>query len=239
MMSLAHALRTAAAGAIESTVAIVSIVAFASIASIASAQPYDLESGQYLTAEEYKELSRDEALEYCEKLAQEIDIQNDNAAAANSMMSDLDDEIAALEAELAAVKSSAEPLRERVGELEAELRELQELPQSYTVVKDDYLIKISGKNRIYGDAAKWKRLYRGNRDQIRDPNLIYPDQILMVPRGLPTSHVVVSGETLRIIAGYWEIYGDRDESGRIFEANRAQITDPNVIQPGIVLAIPR
>jgi nucleoid-associated protein YgaU len=50
---------------------------------------------------------------------------------------------------------------------------------------------------------------------------------------------VEPGETLRIIAGYWEVYGDRNQSGRIYEANRVKITDPNVIHPGLVLTIPR
>lgn len=205
----------------------------------AGAQTYDLEAGQYLTAEEYKQLSRDEAVEYCQRLAQEIDIQNDNAAAANSMMSDLDDEIAALRAELAAARSANDPLSSRVADLERQIRELQELPQSYTVVKDDFLIKIASKQRIYSDEKGWKRIYRNNRGDIVDPNLIYPDQVFMIPRGMPTSHVVEEGETLRIIAGYWEIYGDRNQSGRIFEANRDKISDPNLIQPGMVLTIPR
>jgi nucleoid-associated protein YgaU len=205
----------------------------------AVAQSYDLQSGQYLTAEEYKKLSGDEAIEYCQRLAQEIDIQNDNAAAANSMMSDLDDEIAALRAELAVARSANDPLSSRVADLERQIRELQEMPQSYTVVKDDFLIKIASKGRLYSDEKGWKRIYRGNRGDIADPNLIFPDQVFMIPRGLPTSHVVEPGETLRIIAGYWEVYGDRNQSGRIYEANRDKITDPNVIHPGLVLTIPR
>jgi len=203
------------------------------------AQAYDISRGDYLTQEEYKKLSRDEAIAYCEKLAQEIDIQNDNAAAANSQMSDIDSAIRDLQSRLADARSATKPLASEVSDLEAKLKELQTLPRSYTVVKGDFLIKISEMRRIYGDGTHWKRIYRANRDKIRDPNLIYPDQIFLTPRGKPMTHTVHEGETLIRIAGYWEIYGDRSQWTRIYEANRDRISDPNIITPGMVLAIPR
>jgi nucleoid-associated protein YgaU len=210
-----------------------------SLAVASGAQVYDITAGNYLTEEEYQKLSKDEALEYCEKLAQEIDIQNDNAAAANSQMSDVDAAIADLRQQLTGLKGETDPLAAEVAELERRLRELQELPRSYTVVKDDYLIKISGMRRIYNDETHWKRIFRGNRDKIDDPNLIYPDQIFLIPRGLPSTHTVVEGESLHIIAGYWEIYGDRSEWKRIYEANQSQISNPDIITPGMELTIPR
>jgi nucleoid-associated protein YgaU len=210
-----------------------------SAAGVAGAQDYDITSGRYLTESEYKELSRDEAIAYCEQLAQEIDIQNDNAATANSMLSDIDAEIDALKRQLADTRSGTAPLSDEVAELERKLRELKELPRSYTVVPGDYLIKISGMRRIYSDETAWKRIFRANRDKIDDPNLIYPDQIFLIPRGKPDTHTVAQGESLGRIAGYWEIYGDRSQWKRIAEANSDQISNPDVIQPGMVLRIPR
>jgi len=206
---------------------------------VALAQSYDLQSGDYLTTEEYKKLSKDEALAYCQKLVQEIDIQNDNAAAANAMMGDIDAEIAALRDRLAEAKASTDPLAGQVAELERKLRELSELPRSYTVVPGDFLVKISGRPRIYNDRSNWKRIFRANREKIRDPNLIYPDQIFLIPRGNPTSHRVAEGETLRRIAGYSEIYGDPAQWDRIFQANRDRISDPDVVPVGVELTIPR
>ncbi len=36
--------------------------------------------------------------------------------------------------------------------------------------------------RIYGRGIKYSIIYRANKDQIRDPDLIYPDQVLSVPK---------------------------------------------------------
>ncbi len=154
----------------------------AAFAAPAFAQSYDVPSGEYLTEEEYKKLSKDEALAYCQKLAQEIDIQNDNAAAANSQMGDIDAEIAALRSRLAEARAANEPLASEVAALEARLKELTDLPRSYTVVRGDWLIKISGKPRIYNDRTAWRRIYNANKDKIKDPDLIYPDQIFLIPR---------------------------------------------------------
>lgn len=48
---------------------------------------------------------------------------------------------------------------------------------------------------------------------------------------------VVAGDTLSSIAG--AEYGDPGLFGRIFEANRDQLDDPDLIRPGQVLRIPR
>jgi nucleoid-associated protein YgaU len=205
----------------------------------AGAQTYDVSEGMYLTEEEYKKLSGDEAMEYCEKLAQEIDIQNDNAAAANKRMADIDAAIKDLQRQLAAARAQTSPLESDVAALESQLRELGTLPRSYTVVEGDWLIKISKMPRIYGDGMRWRRIYRANRDKIDDPNLIYPEQIFLIPRGTPSEHVVHEGETLMRIAGYWEIYGDRSRWQDIYAANRDQLSDPNILPVGVTLRIPR
>ena len=53
---------------------------------------------------------------------------------------------------------------------------------NYTVVDGDYLGKIAGYGTVYGDRGLWPQLYEGNRDKISNPNLIYPGQVLNVPR---------------------------------------------------------
>jgi nucleoid-associated protein YgaU len=55
----------------------------------------------------------------------------------------------------------------------------QQQAQTYTVVSGDSLSRIS--KRIYGDASKWKKIYEANTDQIENPDLIYPGQVLKIP----------------------------------------------------------
>ena len=52
--------------------------------------------------------------------------------------------------------------------------------QTYTVVKGDSLSKIA--KRFYGDAQQWRKIYEANKDQIRNPHLIYPGQVFIVPK---------------------------------------------------------
>ena len=51
--------------------------------------------------------------------------------------------------------------------------------RSYTVVKGDSLSKIA--KHLYGDAQKWRKIYEANRDQIKNPDLIYPGQTFTIP----------------------------------------------------------
>ncbi len=48
--------------------------------------------------------------------------------------------------------------------------------QNYIVVKGDTLWAISGMNLAYKDNFQWPLLFKSNRDQIKDPDLIYPKQ---------------------------------------------------------------
>ena len=50
---------------------------------------------------------------------------------------------------------------------------------TYTVVSGDSLWKISKK--YYGDGTKWTKIYNANKDKIKNPNLIYPKQVLTIP----------------------------------------------------------
>jgi hypothetical protein len=45
---------------------------------------------------------------------------------------------------------------------------------SYVVKKGDSLWKISGKEDVMGDSFRWPLLFKANRDQIQDPDLIDP-----------------------------------------------------------------
>lgn len=51
--------------------------------------------------------------------------------------------------------------------------------QNYTVKRGDCLWNIA--KRFYGNGAKYTTIYNANRSKIRNPNLIYPGQVLWIP----------------------------------------------------------
>ncbi|MBC8525704.1 MAG: tetratricopeptide repeat protein [Candidatus Cloacimonetes bacterium] len=58
----------------------------------------------------------------------------------------------------------------------------QSFYHTHTVLKGECLWIISGYPEIYNDPFKWTEIYRANADKIEDPDLIYPNQILQIPR---------------------------------------------------------
>lgn len=63
----------------------------------------------------------------------------------------------------------------------------------YTVESGDYLVKISKK--VYGDDAYWKEIYEANKDTIKDPNLIYTGQVLVIPDLANNENITTPTET--------------------------------------------
>jgi nucleoid-associated protein YgaU len=47
----------------------------------------------------------------------------------------------------------------------------------------DCLWNISKKKDIYDNAWLWPKIWQGNRDQIKDPDIIHPGQKLQIPKG--------------------------------------------------------
>ncbi len=50
----------------------------------------------------------------------------------------------------------------------------------YTVKRGDSLSKIA--KRYYGDPMKYKKIFEANKPMLKDPNLIYPGQVLRIPQ---------------------------------------------------------
>lgn len=51
--------------------------------------------------------------------------------------------------------------------------------RDYTIQSGDSLSKIAKK--FYGNAADWQKIYNANKDQIKNPDMIYPGQKIVIP----------------------------------------------------------
>jgi nucleoid-associated protein YgaU len=52
---------------------------------------------------------------------------------------------------------------------------------SYTVANGDTLWDIASYRVIYGNPYQWPLIYKANTDQIDDADLIFPNQVLIIP----------------------------------------------------------
>lgn len=52
--------------------------------------------------------------------------------------------------------------------------------QHYTVVAGDTLSAISKK--VYGDANLYQQIFEANKPMLKDPNKIYPGQVIIIPK---------------------------------------------------------
>ncbi|WP_232020247.1 LysM peptidoglycan-binding domain-containing protein [Sulfuriflexus mobilis] len=69
------------------------------------------------------------------------------------------------------------------------LAEQTKSANSYTVQRGDNLWNISGKDSIYGDPYQWPLIYKANRSQINDADLIFPGQDLSIDRAASSADV--------------------------------------------------
>jgi len=112
---------------------------------------------------------------------------------------DLNGALAQRDNALRAAKAQAaenEALRKQVDAMRAELNDLRRQYEktqaveaqvhadtedwTYTVVRGDTLSGIA--KRLYGKAGRWPEIHKANQDKIKNPNLIYPGQVLIIPR---------------------------------------------------------
>ena len=68
-------------------------------------------------------------------------------------------------------------------QLQKKLDDWVEKPKelNYTVVKGDCLWNIAKKKEHYANPFAWPIIYKSNRDQIKNPDLIFPKQIFKIP----------------------------------------------------------
>jgi len=67
----------------------------------------------------------------------------------------------------------------------------------YAVRRGDTLWDIAAQPTIYRNPWLWPLLYQGNHGQINDPDLIYPQQVLTVPRGYSSEEANIATHRAR------------------------------------------
>jgi nucleoid-associated protein YgaU len=65
----------------------------------------------------------------------------------------------------------------------------RQYPSSYTVKDGDKLQIIAARKEIYNDLYQWPLIYKANRDQIRDPQILFVGQQLVIPRKVTIEEV--------------------------------------------------
>jgi nucleoid-associated protein YgaU len=55
-------------------------------------------------------------------------------------------------------------------------------PTTHRVIKGECLWYIAGYDHIYGNPLQWPIIYKANTDRIKNPDLIYPGQVFIIPR---------------------------------------------------------
>jgi len=158
-------------------------------------------------------------------------------------------EIDELEAKLSDFKkskiSALTEMQDKIATVEGKIASLRATLESatpyeeYAVIKGDYLWKISKKEEIYNDPYQWVRIYTYNRDQIKNPDLIYPEQIFKIQRRLrDNEYLVVKGDYLKKIAENPEVLGDPSRWTELYEANKTVIGEDKMLYPYQVLFVP-
>jgi LysM repeat protein len=227
----------------STTVRLLSVLVVAGVVAAgcggSGARQVDISTGDYYSDEEYLELSRKEKESYCSALESElsmlqgqVDDKRGELTTTRKQIESMKNQISPIERELLRIDSDIRTLTNQVAELEA-------LPKEWTIQPGECLWIIAGYEQVYSDPVKWPRIFRANTDKIVDPEWIYPDTALVIPRNWPQRHVVSFDESLSLISSYWEVYSSTMDWTKLYEANKDLIGDPDLIYPEQVLKIPR
>jgi len=161
--------------------------------------------------------------------------------ALQAQLAEAEAKIAELEAEVGVLRLEVAELEASRDELIAKLNELKEAWKicqygRYKVIEDDWLSKIASMRKVYHEGSKWPMIYEANKDKIKNPNLIYPGWVLLIP--YLDNYSVIPGDCLWLIASYLSIYSDSKKWPEVYEANKDKIKDPDLIYPKQEFVIP-
>jgi len=85
---------------------------------------------------------------------------------------------------------------------------------SYSVTRGDNLWNISGKEDVYANPYQWPLIYKTNRSQIKDADLIYPGQVLDIDQNASASEIDAAVNHAKT-RGAWSV-GDTERSDSLY-----------------------
>jgi nucleoid-associated protein YgaU len=94
---------------------------------------------------------------------------------------------------IAAGRQQSKQLLAETSELAAHARRVEferMYPTTYKVKRSETLVDIARRHEVFNDQFMWPLLYKANRDQIRDPKVVFPDQILSIPRDITYEEII-------------------------------------------------
>lgn len=157
----------------------------------------DASLGDYYTEKEYQKLSDEQRVEYCQELSEQRDLFKEQIEGAQEALDALHQNAGPLQAEVDSLTARAEELERRLAEAKAAGGGSAGNAKDGTAASgtagtpaaDRHVVKpgeslwsISAKTEVYGEGARWNRLYRGNKKRIQNPDRIYPGQEIQIPR---------------------------------------------------------
>jgi len=89
---------------------------------------------------------------------------------------------------------------------------------SWTVVEGNNLWAIACKEEVYNVPEQWPLIYKANLDQIKDADLIFPGQVLAIPRD--SSQADIDGAIKHAkTRGAWKVGGEPEASDLAYIKN--------------------
>lgn len=125
-----------------------------------------------------QKITRDQATSLVAQYQERQTTAEQRVGAEKAKIDSLKSEIAVLDAEIANLTSQISAIKM------AQVAKPTEGGSYYVVRSGDFLAKLAEYPEVYGrgNYAMWPKIYHANRDQIKNPTLIYPGQRLLIPR---------------------------------------------------------
>ncbi|HOP26420.1 MAG TPA: LysM peptidoglycan-binding domain-containing protein [Candidatus Sabulitectum sp.] len=208
------------------------IFALVLFASLAVAKSYTVEDLQGYTRDEIEAMGNKD-------IQLQIAYWEWQKAEADAVVEEWEPQVLPLRAERDELLAIRNQLQQDINWLRGEINRLRNSGVNHTIVEGESLWLIASYHYYFGNGSEWPRIYERNSAHISDPNMIYAGDTIVVPVPMASTYTVVEGDFLGKIAGYGIVYNNRGEWPQLYEANRDQISNPNLIYPGQVLDIPR